>query len=168
MGAVYDADHQPQPVHCAPRIADLRAIIENATGKLLIFVPFTSILNMLYRELKEHTRAVVNGAVSAKDRARIFDAFQNDPNPRLLLADPASVAHGVDLFAAQTVVWYGPVDRNELYPQGNKRAHRPGQKHPVTVVQMMTTKLEAEIFRRLEANETLQGAFLKLVREGGL
>ena len=61
-------------------------------------------------------------------------------------------------------VWYGPVDKTELYLQANKRAHRPGQKYPVTVVQIVSNKLEQEIFRRLETNTSLQGALLDAIR----
>jgi SNF2 family DNA or RNA helicase len=78
------------------------------------------------------------------------------------------MAHGLDLYAAQTVVWFGPTDKAELYMQANKRAHRPGQKHPVTVVQIVATALEREIFRRLESNISLQGALLDTVRRGEL
>ena len=52
--------------------------------------------------------------------------------------------------------------------QANKRAHRPGQKYPVTVVQIVSNNLEREIFRRLESNESMQGALLDAVRRGEL
>jgi SNF2 family DNA or RNA helicase len=78
------------------------------------------------------------------------------------------MAHGLDLFMAQTVVWYGATDKTELYLQANKRAHRPGQKYPVTIVQLVSTALEREIYRRLESNEGLQGLLLEMVREGKL
>ena len=78
------------------------------------------------------------------------------------------MAHGLDLFMAQTVVWYGVTDKTELYLQANKRAHRPGQKYPVTVVQLVSNALEREIYRRLESNTALQGALLDVVKKGEL
>lgn len=78
------------------------------------------------------------------------------------------MSHGLDLWRAQTVVWHAPTDKTELYLQANKRAHRPGQKHPVTVVEIVSNKLEQEIFRRLETNTSLQGALLDAVRSGEL
>ena len=47
-------------------------------------------------------------------------------------------------------------------------AHRPGQAFPVTVVQIVSNKLEREIYRRLESNESLQGVLLQAVREGAI
>jgi SNF2 family DNA or RNA helicase len=123
---------------------------------------------MISKKLTNVSHAVVNGNVSQKDRSRIFSAFQCEPEPRVLLADPGTMAHGLDLWAARTVVWYGCVDRTELYLQANKRAHRPGQKFPVTVVQIVSNPLEREIYRRLGANESLQGALLDAVRRGEL
>jgi SNF2 family DNA or RNA helicase len=69
---------------------------------------------------------------------------------------------------AQTVVWLGPTDKAELYVQANKRAHRPGQKFPVVIVQIVATELEREIFRRLENNLSLQGALLDAIKRGEL
>jgi SNF2 family DNA or RNA helicase len=168
LGAIYDAGHRAHAIDAKPRIEELKAVIEEAPGKLLIFAPLTSVVNMLYKDLKAWTREIVNGDTSQKERARIFSAFQDGPEPRILIADPGTMAHGLDLYAAQTVVWFGPTDKAELYMQANKRAHRPGQKHPVTVVQIVATALEREIFRRLESNISLQGALLDTVRRGEL
>lgn len=168
LGAVYDQDHRAHAVDASPRLEELRAVIREAPAKLLIFVPLTSVVNLLYKELKEYTREIINGDTSAKDRARIFQAFQSGADPRILIADPGAMAHGLDLWAARTVVYYGPLDKTELYLQSVRRAHRPGQRHPVTVVQIVSNKLEREIFRRLENNESMMGALLDLVRKGEL
>jgi SNF2 family DNA or RNA helicase len=168
LGAIYDSEHKWHPIDAAPRLSELKQVLRDAPGKVLIFVPLTSIVNLLYAELKDWSREIVNGETSAGARQHIFSAFQSSDNPRLLIADPGCMAHGLDLYAAQTVVWYGPTDKTELYLQANKRAHRPGQKYPVTVVQIVSTTLEKEVFRRLESNESLQGALLQMVREGKL
>jgi SNF2 family DNA or RNA helicase len=169
LGAVYDADHKWHAVDSEPRLAELEAVLEQANGKAIIFVPLTSVVNMLNIRLsKKYTTAVINGPVKANERAEIFKAFQREQHPRILIADPGCVAHGVDLFNAQTVIWYGPTDKTELYLQGNKRAHRPGQKHPVTIVQLVSNKLEREIFGRLERNESMQGLLLQMVKEDRL
>lgn len=170
LGAVYDSDHKAHPIDAAPRLAELRAVIREAPGKLLCFVGLTSLCNALYKELKvEINCEIVNGEVPQRERSDIFERFQSAQSDlRLLIADPGTMAHGLNLWMAQTVVWYGPTDKTELYLQANKRAHRPGQQHPVTVVQIVSNKLEREIYRRLESNESLQGLLLQMVREGKL
>ena len=168
LGAIYDDTHQAHKVDASPRVAVLKEIIEQVTGKVIVFAPLTSVVDMLAKELKEYSCAVVNGPVSQKDRNIIFRDFQESEKPRVLIADPGTMSHGLDLFAARTTIWFGPTDRTELYIQANRRAFRPGQKFPTAVVQIISNALEAEIFRRLENNTTLQGSLLRWIEEGTL
>ena len=78
------------------------------------------------------------------------------------------LAHGLNLQRGRTIIWYGSVDKAELWQQANKRCHRPGQKYPVSVVQIVSNALEKEIFRRLANNLSLQGAMLDLLGRGEL
>jgi hypothetical protein len=168
LGAIYDSDHKAHLIDAAPRYAELDRIIDEAPGKLLVFAPLTSVVNRIKSVIStKHKCEVVNGEVPQRERSDIFERFQSAQSDlRLLIADPGTMAHGLNLWMAQTVVWFGSTDKTELYLQANKRAHRPGQKHPVTVVQIVSNKLEREIFRRLETNESLQGLLLQMVREG--
>lgn len=171
LGAVYDENHKVHFVDASPRLAELRSVVEQAPGKMLIFAPLTSVVNLLHKELsKDYSCEIVNGETSSKKRNEIFSSFQETETsePRIIIADPGTMAHGLDLWQARTVAWFGPTDKTELYLQANKRAHRPGQKYPVTVVQIVSNKLEQEIFRRLETNTTLQGALLDMIRKGEL
>jgi len=168
-GAIYDHDHKAHAIDAKARVEEIRSVVEQAPGKILIFASFTSVVNMLHAMLKKDwTCEVVNGSTSPKERARIFQAFQSTDEPRILLADPGTMAHGLDLWQAQTVVWATPVDKTELYLQANRRAHRPGQLFPVTIVQIVSNNLEREIYRRLETNTSLQGALLDAVRRDEL
>lgn len=165
LGAIYDENHKTHVIDAHPRIDELKAVLDEAPAKVLVFAGFTNMLTLLKKELKKYSCEVVNGTVSPRERQRIFQAFQEDDSPRILLADPGTMAHGLDLWRAQTVVWMGPTDKTELYLQANKRAHRPGQKYPVTVVQFVSNKLEQEIYRRLETNTSMQGLLLDMVRK---
>jgi SNF2 family DNA or RNA helicase len=164
-GAVYDMDHHARRVDCAPRLAVLREVIEEAARKVIIFTPLTSIVHLLYDELKEYSRAMINGEVPVKARDEIFRMFQQDKDPQILIADPATMSHGLDLFAASVVCWYGATDRTELYLQANRRIDRPGQTVPTTIVQLAATAVEREIFRRAATNTSMQGSILKMVQE---
>ena len=163
LGAVYDSDHKVHLADAKPRIAALNEILDEAPGKFLVFAPLTSVVNLLKTELKKRNVEVVNGDVSQKQRTQIFAAFQ-EGDLRGIIADPGTMAHGLDLWMARTVVWYGTTDKAELYAQANRRAHRPGQKYPVNVVQLVSNPLEIEIFRRLENNLSLQGSLLTMIQ----
>jgi SNF2 family DNA or RNA helicase len=170
LGAIYDANHVPHETNADPRIAETFDVIEHSKGKVLIFIGLTSVITLVYKKLKEAgvSCATVTGATTDKARREIFEAFQGQPEPRVILADPGTMAHGLNLYAATTVLWYGTTDKTGLYLQGNARAHRPGQKYPVTVVQFVSTSLERSIFSRLEKNESLQGTLLNWIRGGTL
>ena len=164
-GAVYDGDHRILRVDCAPRMVVLREVIEEAARKVIIFTPLTSVVHMLYKELKEYSRAMINGEVPVKVRDEIFQKFQSGTDPQLLIADPATMSHGLDLFAASVVVWYGATDRTELYLQANRRIDRPGQSVPTTIVQLAATPVEREIFRRCATNTSMQDLILGMVEQ---
>lgn len=170
-GAIYhhaarDGSRAVHKLDCAPRIAALREVIEQANEKIIIFAPLTSIIDLIYKELKDtYSCSVINGPVSPNERNEIIRAFEEDKNPRVLIADPGCMSHGLTLVAATVTVWYGPTDSTEKFLQANKRFHRPGQTKPCTVVLLSATAIEREIYRRLQSNETLMGLLLKLVQE---
>lgn len=164
-GAIYGADREIHHVDAAPRLKALREIMEQCHEKIIVFAPFTSVVHMLHRELrKEFSVEIINGQVPAKQRNEIFSAFMEKTHPRVLVADPGTMSHGLTLTAASTIVWYAPTDRTETYLQANKRIDRPGQVNATTIVQLAATPVEREIYRRLEANETLQGLVLALAK----
>jgi SNF2 family DNA or RNA helicase len=165
-GALYDADHKAHRVDASPRIAVLREVIEEAARKVIIFAPLTSVVHMLYETLDDYSRAMINGEVPPRVRDEIFRRFQKEKDPQILIADPGTMSHGLDLFAASVVCWYGATDKTELYLQANRRIDRPGQSVPTTIVQLAATPVEREIFRRAANNTSMQGLILDLVRNG--
>ena len=164
-GAVYGGDREIHHVDAAPRLKALREIMEQCNEKIIVFAPFTSVVHLLHRELKkDYSVEVINGEVPAKQRNEIFSRFMDADAPRVLVADPGTMSHGLTLTAASTIIWYAPTDRTETYLQANKRIDRPGQVNATTIVQLAATPVEREVYRRLEANESLQGLVLALAK----
>lgn len=169
QGAIYDGDHKEHAIDCEPRLKETEAVIDSTERKVVIFVGLTSVLNLLYKRLSKRWKCVqLNGDVSAKQRGINIKAFADDDSIRVMLADPQTTSHGINEFAfvSDTVIWYGPTDKNELYLQGNARVNRPGQQYPTTIVQLVSNKLEREIYSRLETNTSMQGVLLDMVRKG--
>lgn len=169
LGLVYDGDHRTHKVDAAPRYEEVERIIRGAKRKVLIFSPLTSVVDYLEQTFKKWGCVIINGDVAMKDRPAAIQKIVEDPNTKIMIADAQSMAHGInDLVVADTVIWIAPIDKTRLYIQGNKRAHRPGQKWPVTVYQIVSNKTEIEMFRRLETNTSMQGVLLDAVRRGEL
>ena len=165
-GVAYGDDGRNIELDCAPRVDAVREVITEVGGKVIVFVPLTGTLHMLERELsKDWTVGVVNGEVSPSKRNQIFSAFQDTPDPHVLIAHPATMAHGLTLTAASTVIWYGPINSNEIYVQANGRIERIGKQHTSLVVHIEATPLEAKMYKRLEQKQSLQGLLLDLIQQ---
>lgn len=168
LGVAYGEQGEVLELDCAPRINAVKEVIEEAGEKVILFVPLTGTLRMLERELSKHwTVAVVNGEVSSSKRNDIFHNFQNAKDPRILIAHPATMAHGLTLTAASTVVWYGPITSNEQYVQANGRVERIGKRHVSNVVHIEATEVEHRIYERLQNKQKLQGVLLDLIAQMG-
>lgn len=165
-GVAYSDDGQSVQLDCAPRVEVVRELIEEAGEKVIVFVPLTGTLHMLEKELsKQWSVGVVNGQVSSSKRNEIFHAFQNDRDPKVLIAHPATMAHGLTLTAASTVIWYGPIASNEQYVQANGRIERIGKRHVSNVIHIEGTDLEARIYERLRNKQKLQGTLLDMIQK---
>ena len=166
-GCVYDGTHASHDLRPSGRLAEVESIIEETDRKIVIFAPLTNVLELLYNKLDRWERVILNGSVPQRDRSNILRRFENPSDPlRICLADPACTSHGINEFVSANVcVWYAPTDRNELYRQGIKRLDRPGQTGPVKIIHLVSTKLEREIYQRLERNESMQGLVLKFAEE---
>jgi SNF2 family DNA or RNA helicase len=165
-GVAYGDDGQNLQLDCSPRVNVVKEIIEEAGQKVIVFVPLTGTLHMLEKELSKHwTVGVVNGQVSAAARNKIFHGFQHERDPQVLVAHPGTMAHGLTLTSASTIIWYGPVNSNETYVQANGRIERIGKKRVSNVIHIQATELEEKMYKRLQNKQTMQGLLLDLIQE---
>ena len=151
-GAVYSDSGEVLSFDIKNRYSVLREVIDETKQKILIFVPFKHVINILSEKLESDgfTTDIINGDVPASKRADIFKRFQETPDPRVLIIQPQAAAHGVTLTAADTVVWWGPTPSLETYAQANARAHRAGQRHPVTIVKLQGSNAEKHLYKMLD------------------
>jgi len=143
-GAVYSDTGETLEFDISNRYKVLKEVIEEASQKVLIFVPFKHVISILTAKLIADgiTTEVINGDVPVARRTDIFKRFQETEDPRVMVIQPQAAAHGVTLTAANTVVWWGPTPSLETYAQANARVHRSGQRHPSTVVQLAGSPAE--------------------------
>jgi len=151
-GAVYTDSGETVEFDIKNRYKVLQEVIAESSQKILIFVPFKHVIEVLADKLTSEgiTNDIIRGDVSAAKRTAIFDRFQTTPDPRVLIIQPQAAAHGVTLTAANTIVWWGPTSSLETYAQANARVHRSGQKHPCTVVQLEGSNVEKHIYKMLD------------------
>jgi SNF2 family DNA or RNA helicase len=164
-GVVYDQHGVHQHMDCAPRLTILQEIIDEAPAKVIVYVPYKGNITFLGEKLRHYSVATVSGDTPKKQRDDIFKAFQNDKTPRLLIAHPACMAHGLTLTEAATVVWWAPTDSNEDYEQANDRINRIGQRNSMAIIHLAGSAAERKRYKQLERKQKLQGILLELVEE---
>jgi SNF2 family DNA or RNA helicase len=166
-GAVYTDEGDSIEFDIKSRYQALRETIDESSQKVLVFVPFRHTIDMLVSKLRADgiTSEVIRGDVSAANRTDIFARFQSEADPKVLVIQPQSAAHGVTLTAANTIVWWGPTSSLETYLQANARIHRSGQKHKCTVIQLAGSAAEKRIYKMLDDRINIHSAMIDLYKE---
>tara|TARA_R100000988_G_scaffold37429_1_gene18753 strand:- start:13225 stop:14382 length:1158 start_codon:yes stop_codon:yes gene_type:complete len=166
-GAVYSDEGEIINFDASTRIKILDEIIEESSHKLIIFVPYRHAILTVSEHLNKSgvTCEIINGGVSAVKRTDIFRRFQDTDDPRVLIVQPQSASHGVTLHRADTIVYWSPVMSVETYLQCNARAHRAGQKNPVTVVHLEGSEVERRIYKMLQSKIDVHSNIVRLYKE---
>jgi SNF2 family DNA or RNA helicase len=165
-GAVYSDNKNVIEFDVSNRLNVILEVIEEATAKVLIFVPFTHTLTLLKDFLNRNniTSEIINGEVPVTKRTEVFKKFQEEKDPKVLLIQPQAAAHGVTLTAANVVIWYAPVTSIEFYLQANARVHRQGQKNPVTVVHIEGSPVETKLYKMLQGKLEIHKKIIDLYK----
>lgn len=167
-GAAYDAKGNPVTLDISARIQEVVDVIEQADSKTLVFVPFTAALEQVAAELRKHWKVgVIHGGTPKSQRDDIFHEFQQGDQMKVIVAAAQTMAHGITLTAANTVVWFGPPHSPETYQQANARVTRPGQRHTQFIVHIEGTPVERKVFDKLKQKQQLQGLLLEIISDEG-
>jgi len=166
-GAVYTDNGEALEFDIKHRYKVLREVIDESSKKVLVFVPFKHIINILVDKLGKDgiSTEIIRGDVAAHKRTEIFKRFQTMPDPKILVIQPQAAAHGVTLTAANTVVWWGPTSSLETYLQANARVHRTGQDHKCTVVQLQSSAVEKRIYSLLDNRINIHTRIIDLYKD---
>jgi SNF2 family DNA or RNA helicase len=149
------------------RKAALVDAVESTDNKVIVFVPFIHALDGVADHLRKNGTPceIVSGQTPQSERNRIFGAFQNSTEPRVIVAHPQCMAHGLTLTAADTIIWFGPFASLEVFEQANQRIRRVGQKHKQQILLFSGTRAESKLYDRLQQKKGVQDTLLDMFRE---
>ena len=166
-GAVYTDTREVIQFDVSNRLQVIKEVIEEASHKVLVFVPFTHTIQLLYDHLTKNGIAteIINGQVPINKRHDIINRFQEQEATRVLVIQPQAASHGLTLTAANVIIWYAPVTSVETYLQANARINRPGQKNPMTIVHITGSEVEAKLYKMLQGNITNHTKIIDLYRQ---
>lgn len=131
----------------------LEAIAEEGY-RALVFSQFTSLLALVKEELEGSGLriAYLDGSMTAKKRELVVEAFQRGEYDVFLLSIKAGGV-GLNLTAANTVFLLDPWWNPAVEDQATDRAHRIGQKEPVTVYRLVSQGTIEEAIYELHAEK---------------
>jgi superfamily II DNA or RNA helicase len=166
-GAVYSDTKEVIEFDVSNRLNVVQEVIEEASHKVLVFVPFSHTIDLLQEHLKKSgiNTDIISGKVPVNRRNDIIKSFQEQQDPRVLIIQPQAASHGLTLTAADTIIWYAPVTSVETYLQANARINRPGQKHPMTIVHIKGSEVEARMYSMLRNNIKNHNRIIELYKQ---
>jgi SNF2 family DNA or RNA helicase len=165
-GCVYADNGEVVQFDVKNRISALLEVIDEASHKVLVFVPFRHAIDLVFSELQKAKIAceTIHGDVSPSKRTDIFNRFQTSDDLQVLVVQPTTASHGVTLHAANVVVWWGPIYSVDTYVQANARVHRAGQKNPCTVVHLQGSPMEKRVYKMLESKIDVHTSVVELYK----
>jgi SNF2 family DNA or RNA helicase len=166
-GAVYSDEGEVVQFDGKNRLDEIVEVVQEAAHKVIVFVPFRHAIDIVADRLRKegYSTEVISGAVPMTARTKIFKDFQTTDDPRVLVIQPQSAAHGVTLTAADTIVWFGPVASVETWLQANERINRPSQKNKMTIIKIYGSEVEKRVYDALESKEANQKDLVALYEQ---
>lgn len=157
-GSVYSDDGIVVEIH-KRKLEALEEILDTANGQpVLVFYNFRHDYDSLSAAFKKYKPRTLKGQEDIQD--------WNAGRIPLLLAQPASMGHGLNLQAGgHIIVWYGLNWSLELYQQANARLYRQGQKQGVIIHRLVAAgTVDEEVIRRLESKDVTQESLMEALK----
>ena len=101
--------------------------------------------------------ALYYGETPQDQRQDIVDTFQYKDSPlRFFVGQPKTGGYGITLTEATTVIYFSNSYDLEIRLQSEDRAHRIGQHHPVTYIDLVSPKtIDEKILKALRSKINL-------------
>ncbi|KAK2460488.1 hypothetical protein APHAL10511_007494 [Amanita phalloides] len=139
--------------------------------RVLLFSQFTTMLNIVEDWATDYMGwdvCRIDGTSSPMERRAEMERFQDKRGPPLFLLSTRAGGLGINLTAADTVIFYDQDWNPQMDAQAQDRAHRIGQTRPVLVFRLVSAHtIETKIMqratekKRLEALVIAKGKFKK-------
>ena len=131
------------------KLAVLDEYISENEKKLVIFAQFTRSIDQISSLLSKRKikHVVLDGR--SKDKS-IWREFQADESIKVIVCQYDAACAGIDLYAADTIIYYEPTIKSTTLEQSRDRIHRVGQTQKCSYIHLITKgTIEAAIYKAL-------------------
>lgn len=128
----------------------------NAGHKILLFSGYTSMFEIIQKELSKRGIEYfkLTGSTKVNERINLVDEFNSNPEIKVFLISLKAGGTGLNLTGADMVIHYDPWWNASAENQATDRAYRIGQKNNVQVYKLITTNSIEEKIYELQQKKT--------------
>lgn len=147
-----------------PKLNALREILEEVEGKVIVWSRFKFDVDNILKLCKDMGIKAVSiyGEDNAIRRTENVRLFQEDPATKVIVGTASTGGHGIDLVAAQTVVYFSNSYSLEQRLQSEDRAHRAGQKNQVQYIDLLCKNtIDVSIYKILRNKKNIADMITK-------
>ena len=152
-----------------PRSQTILDVISETDRKIVIFSMFRKRLSLLQNLLNLHhiSNAVIHGDITGDQRGDILKKFNDDPDPRVLIAHPVTVGYGTELSVADTLIIDGPLLLGGFsYKQTLERLSSIKQvSSKISIIKIAGDSREVKLFNRMDQDQQVAQAIAGLFEE---
>lgn len=122
-----------------PKIKTLIDILEDTSGKIIIFYHYTEEGNMIREELEKqkYKFSSIQGGQKPEERTKQVKKFIEDESVKCAVVQQTAGAEGWDGSVANVVIFFSPVASPKTRKQCAGRIHRKGQKNSCLVIDLV-------------------------------
>ena len=138
---------------------DLLCKLQKEGHRVLLYSGMKRMLDVLENLLRLRYMKFVrlDGSVNVAERSQLVSAFQEDTSIFAFLLTTRAGGVGINLTAADTVIFYDSDWNPTIDAQAMDRAHRIGQQRPVSVYRFVCSgTVEAKVYQRAYEKSTIQ------------
>lgn len=154
LGVVRNDNKEPVVIDHKERAQVILEAIEETPRKVVIFCGYTAGIRMLAEEVRAagYTCDMVDGSVTGVKRSQILSAFQSAKDPHVLVCHPTTTAMGVELSAADTMIFNGvPLTGGFVYAQSIERLSSAKQTaDSINIIHIVSTSEERKALAALQ------------------
>lgn len=125
-------------------------LLELGDKKLVIFAEFRASIDSIITTLKKlKITYITQDGRSDKNNWKVF---QSDDSIQIIVCQYQSANQGIDLYKADTILYYEPTLRSSVLDQSRSRIHRNGQKNVCSYIFFLTKgTVEEKIYKAVNS-----------------
>jgi SWI/SNF-related matrix-associated actin-dependent regulator 1 of chromatin subfamily A len=131
IGELSELRHKLAKLKTPLCISHIKDLLDSGTNKVVVFAHHSAVIDMLMAGLKDYLPVKLDGKITAVQKQRAVDTFQQNPDCRVFVGQIQAAGVGITLTAASNVIFVETSWVPGEIAQAVDRCHRIGQKNSV-------------------------------------